>query len=99
MTQTSEQLMPLPALPPGGTTGNQIQSNPNRNSFLQGASLDFKLATLRNEMVSRYFLSQLHTKVILRLVSRFLGSNQMPFIPWKHAKRSSHRKKIFRMIS
>ena len=59
MTQTSEQLMPLPALPPGGTTGNQIQSNPNRNSFLQGASLDFKLATLRNEMVSRYFLTKL----------------------------------------
>ena len=59
MTQTSEQLMPLPALPPGGTTGNQIQSNPNRNSFLQGASLDFKLATLRNEMVSRYFLTEL----------------------------------------
>ena len=52
MTQTSE---PLTALPPGGTTGNQIQSNSNRNSFLQGASLDFKLATLRNEMVSRYF--------------------------------------------
>ena len=56
MTQTSEQLT---ALPPGGTTGNQIQSNPNRNSFLQGASLDFKLATLRNEMVSRYFLTKL----------------------------------------
>ena len=59
MTQTPEQLMPLPALPPGGTTGNQIQSNPNRNSFLQGASLDFKLATLRNEMVSRCFLTKL----------------------------------------
>ena len=55
MTQTEQ----LTALPPGGTTGNQIQSNPNRNSFLQGASLDFKLATLRNEMVSRYFLTKL----------------------------------------
>ena len=59
MTQTSEQLMPLPSLPPGGTTGNQSQSNPNRNSFLQGASLDFKLATLRNEMVSRFFMTKL----------------------------------------
>ena len=60
MTQTSnEQLMPLPSLPPGGTTGNQIQSNQNRNSFLQGASLDFKLATLRNEMVSRFFMTKL----------------------------------------
>ena len=59
MTQTTEPLMSLPALPPGGTTGNQIQSNQNRNSFLQGASLDFKLATLRNEMVSRYFLTKL----------------------------------------
>ena len=57
MTQTTEPLISLPALPPGGTTGNQ--SNQNRNSFLQGASLDFKLATLRNEMVSRYFLTEL----------------------------------------
>ena len=80
MTQTSEQLMPLPSLPPGGTTGNQSQSNPNRNSFLQGASLDFKLATLRNEMVSRYFLKKI-TKVILKLVSRFLGSNQINAYP------------------
>jgi len=64
MTQTPEQLMPLPALPPGGTTGNQIQSNPNRNSFLQGASLDFKLATLRNEMVT---LRQLDMKLLCQL--------------------------------
>ena len=47
MTQTPEPLMPLP---PQNIAGSNQTSN--RNSFLQGASLDYKLAMLRNEMVS-----------------------------------------------
>ena len=53
MTQTPEPLMPLP---PQNIAGSNQTSN--RNSFLQGASLDYKLAMLRNEMVIflRFFL-------------------------------------------
>ena len=54
MTQTPEPLMPLPPQPPAAAVAGS--TNPNRNSFIQGASLDYKLATLRNEMVRNYYI-------------------------------------------